>query len=155
MNYPSVYAFLDESIEESEKTQAVLSVIPDSALAQRAFQGGFSVAELAWHLTDATIKISAQLGIAPITVQQPAFDSSQKLLEAYRAVMMQFRTNVVNGVEDSTLSEFRMIYGMDWTVSYALSIILKHEIHHRGQLVQLLRMAGVRPPATYGPPGKF
>ena len=38
-----------------------------------------------------------------------------------------------------------------WTKGQALSVLLVHQIHHRGQMTVLMRQAGLKVPGIYGP----
>jgi len=43
------------------------------------------------------------------------------------------------------------VFGRTLTKAVTLSLLVKHIIHHRGQMTVLLRQAGVRVPGLYGP----
>jgi uncharacterized damage-inducible protein DinB len=44
-----------------------------------------------------------------------------------------------------------VVFGKTWRRGFTLTILVHHEIHHRGQMTVLMRQAGLRPPAIYGP----
>ncbi|MBA3972147.1 MAG: hypothetical protein H0X46_08385, partial [Bacteroidetes bacterium] len=52
--------------------------------------------------------------------------------------------------DDSLLKEANM-YGENWKNGTTLSILIKHQAHHRGQLTVLMRQAGLKVPGVYGP----
>ncbi len=39
----------------------------------------------------------------------------------------------------------------DWSLGQALGAMISHEIHHRGQITVLMRLAGLTVPNIYGP----
>jgi uncharacterized damage-inducible protein DinB len=43
------------------------------------------------------------------------------------------------------------MYGEMWSRGTVLSILVRHEAHHRAQLTVLMRQAGLAVPGCYGP----
>lgn len=43
------------------------------------------------------------------------------------------------------------MYKEKWTIGLTLSILISHQIHHRGQMTVLMRQAGLRVPGVFGP----
>jgi uncharacterized damage-inducible protein DinB len=43
------------------------------------------------------------------------------------------------------------MYGQMWVRGKTLGVLVTHQIHHRGQLTVLLRLAGLKVPGVYGP----
>lgn len=52
---------------------------------------------------------------------------------------------------DESLKELDDMYGEKWPRGLTLSILNKHQIHHRGQMTVLMRQAGLKVPGVYGP----
>ncbi len=52
---------------------------------------------------------------------------------------------------DDTLQEDVTMYGETWKKGFALWVTVVHQVHHRGQLTVLMRMAGLKVPGVYGP----
>jgi uncharacterized damage-inducible protein DinB len=52
---------------------------------------------------------------------------------------------------DDTLRVTDEVYGARWPRGLTLEVMLRHEIHHRGQLTVLMRQAGLKVPGVYGP----
>jgi len=52
---------------------------------------------------------------------------------------------------DATLSEEDDMYGERWSRAVTLSVLIRHQTHHRGQLTVLMRQAGLPIPGIYGP----
>ena len=63
---------------------------------------------------------------------------------AAKAVQLQWN--------DDKLAEPLKLFGtIDTTYGGLLTLIVRHQIHHRGQLTILMRQAGLVPPGVYGP----
>lgn len=63
--------------------------------------------------------------------------------EAAQAIEQQWK--------DDTLSQIQKAFGREETNAQILMGLIKHIIHHRGQLTVLIRQAGLKPFGVYGP----
>jgi uncharacterized damage-inducible protein DinB len=52
---------------------------------------------------------------------------------------------------DDDLDEEIEMYGFKWSKGKVLSILVRHQTHHRAQMTILLRQIGVKVPGIYGP----
>jgi uncharacterized damage-inducible protein DinB len=52
---------------------------------------------------------------------------------------------------DASLKEMKNVFGMEMQKAVTLSLLIKHIIHHRGQMTVLMRQAGLNVPGVYGP----
>ena len=53
--------------------------------------------------------------------------------------------------DDAALQVEDDLYGETWKRGFTLTVLLNHEIHHRGQMTVLMRQAGLKVPGIYGP----
>jgi uncharacterized damage-inducible protein DinB len=149
--FRTVSEFVEERLLEEQLTRAVIrATTSPEILNTRAAPGSFSFGELSWHISQALSKIGAQIGIAVPEERMPELLTAEVLEDEYNRSSEIFRQRVELTLTDADLSQVRPVYGFDWTVGYTLLVITKHEIHHRGQMTALLRLAGVRPPKVYG-----
>ncbi len=150
---------LKETLEdlryEFSLTTKVLSAFTDAGLLQQITPGGKSAGELAWHIVQAIPMIMSHVGITieHSGVGSAAPTSAAEIVEQHRTVASGLLTGVADHWSDATLSEEVSVYGMTWTKGKTLQVILRHEIHHRAQLMLLLRQAGLKVPSVYGPSG--
>lgn len=49
------------------------------------------------------------------------------------------------------LSDAADMYGQKWKRGFTLQALIAHEIHHRGEMIVLMRIAGLAVPGVYGP----
>jgi uncharacterized damage-inducible protein DinB len=52
---------------------------------------------------------------------------------------------------DAMLADELEMYGAKWKRTTVLASLVRHQIHHRGQLTVLMRQAGLAVPGVYGP----
>lgn len=58
---------------------------------------------------------------------------------------------VKNKWNDNNLTDEVDMYGEMWKKGKVLSVIIKHQIHHRAQITILMRQANLKVPGIYGP----
>ncbi len=150
--YRRVEEFNDDYAYEREATGKVLAALTDAALGQRVCEGGRTLGEIAWHLVDTLHEMPAQAGLQ-IAAEPPAAlpVTAAALAAAYRTASEAVAAAVASQWGDATLAEEVTMYGETWTRGKALSVLIKHEAHHRGQMTVLMRQAGLAVPGVYGP----
>jgi uncharacterized damage-inducible protein DinB len=149
--------FLDLWDAEAKKTLGLLRALPAGQYDFRPDPGGRSLGELAWHLAEADAHVTFGIeqgrferGTKPPGIERPR--SVDALAPGYEHVHADAATRVRRlGLEDlgRTLTYFdgktRSVRDLLW------SAMLFHNIHHRGQLSVLCRLAGGTAPGMYGP----
>jgi uncharacterized damage-inducible protein DinB len=142
---------------EAENTIRLLEVLPPDQYDFRPDPKGRSIGELAWHLSE--IDACLTFGIAagrfrfedePPDLKRPG--EIRLLAPGYRRVHEQAVARLQNLESDQLDQPVTFFDGRRLTIRDVLwSELLHHLVHHRGQLVQLCRMAGGKPPGLYGP----
>lgn len=149
--FKTVSEFLEDRLAEERLTLAVIKAgNSESILAIRPAPGAFSFAELGWHISQALFKIGEQVGLIVPDMAKPELPTASMLAKEYLLRSEMFRKEIERKLTDQTLGEIRPVYGFDWTVGYTLNVIMKHEVHHRAQMVTLLHLGGIKPPKIYG-----
>ncbi|QYR21887.1 DinB family protein [Paenibacillus sp. sptzw28] len=150
--YVTIQSFVDEYRNESEFTQKLLNALTDDSLKQEVAPGFRTIGHLAWHLvpsggilTPTGLKFEAP----PEHSNAPA--SASVIAKSYHAASQAIIEAVRTQWKDDQLQESVTIFGEQWKNGYTLSMFLRHEIHHRGQLTVLMRQAGVPVTGIYGP----
>jgi uncharacterized damage-inducible protein DinB len=150
--FVAVQSFVDEYRNESEFTQKLLDALTDDSLKQEVAPGYRTLGHLAWHLvpsggilTPTGLKFEGQLE------HSKAPSSAASIAQSYRSASQSLIEAVRTQWTDDKLQESVTIFGEQWKNGYTLSMFLRHEIHHRGQLTVLMRQAGVPVTGIYGP----
>lgn len=149
--------FLSVWDEEAKKTAAMLRALPAGRYDFRPDPGGRSLGELGWHLaeTEAFMTYGIERGVFEMGAKPPGMDRP-KTIEELAPGFERVHAEAVERVRklDGTDLDRQIMFftGSPVTVRQILwTMLLHHQIHHRGQLSVLCRLAGGSAPAPYGP----
>jgi uncharacterized damage-inducible protein DinB len=142
---------------EAQNTIKVLRALPQEQYEFRPDPKGRSLGEMAWHLAE----IDAYMAMA---VANGAFDFSAKLPGLERPKTIAELAPAYERVHAAALAKVQYLQPAELerklpspmggelaTGEVLWGWLLHHAIHHRGQLVLMLRLAGGTPPGVYGP----
>jgi uncharacterized damage-inducible protein DinB len=73
-----------------------------------------------------------------------------EIKDAYERASNSFLKGVESWTDEMLMDKVDM-YGEVWSKSHCLSVLMCHQIHHRSEIIVLMRQAGLVPPAIYGP----
>jgi uncharacterized damage-inducible protein DinB len=138
---------------EAEGTQKILGALTDASLAQSVAHDHRTLGRMAWHIVTSLPEMCKHAGLEAFSVKDtaPLPKSAAEIQSAYTAVSGELLAQIAGNWSDSSLHEVRNFYGMDWKLGFAMEVLLRHEIHHRGQMTVLMRQAGLKVPGVYGP----
>jgi uncharacterized damage-inducible protein DinB len=151
---------LMELDQEAETTKKLLEIVPEDKLSWRPHPKARSLGELAMHV--ATLQGGVAELAQPATVELPEFPpppeatNRAEILEAF-AESLKKAKNIVAATDDAgALAEYKITKGGKTVTAmprlfFWRSILLNHNIHHRGQLSAYLRELDVPLPSIYGP----
>jgi len=138
---------------EAEMTQKMLDNITDAALASESYADGRTIGRLAWHIVQTVPEMMAKAGLTVTgpTEHEPVPSAAATIGSAYRTAAASLVDQLRAQWTDATLSEEDDMYGERWSRAVTLSVLIRHQTHHRGQLTVLMRQAGLPIPGIYGP----
>lgn len=151
--YTSINEFIGEWNQEMESTQKVLDALTDSSLQQVVSQEDRTLGRIAWHIVTSTPEMLNEFGIQVAAVENATTvpTSAKVIADRFRKVTADTSNAVKEQWTDPSLTEMVNVFGMDMPKAVTLSLLIKHIIHHRGQLTVLMRQAGLKVPGVYGP----
>ncbi|MDQ6598633.1 DinB family protein [Bacillus salipaludis] len=151
--YTSINEFIGEWNQEMESTQKVLDALTDSSLQQAVSQEDRTLGRIAWHIVTSTPEMLNEFGIQVAAVENATTvpTSAKVIADIFRKVTTDTNNAVKEQWTDQSLTEMINVFGMDMPKAVTLSLLIKHIIHHRGQLTVLMRQAGLKVPGVYGP----
>jgi uncharacterized damage-inducible protein DinB len=149
--------FLNTWEEETKKTVAMLQSLPIDKYDFRPDPGGRSLGELAWHLPEAEAYMTYGIeqgafgmGMKPPGIERPK--TIAELAPGFERVHAEAVQRVKKLTPADLDREIMFFTGTPVTIRQVLwTMLLHHEIHHRGQLSLMCRLAGGCAPAPYGP----
>lgn len=151
--YRTIDDFITDWGYESESTLKLFRNISNDALNKKDHENVRSIAVLSWHIT---ITLSEMLKKAGLKVTGP--DEHSKAPQTITEIFSEYKNSEKSVTEqvkkqwtDASLNEEANMYGQNWKNGVTLSILIKHQAHHRGQLTVLMRQAGIKVPGVYGP----
>ena len=155
--FTSIKGFTKWLGRETKTTATVLASLNDAGLSFRPHAKSRTAGELAWHLVTAPrwfvgscLKLSLKDEFDRRWPTPPKKVSA--IVEAYElssATCLQ----AVESKDDAWLAKQTDFIGRKMPRGAVLSLLLLHEIHHRGQLSAYLRPLGAKVPSIYGPSG--
>jgi uncharacterized damage-inducible protein DinB len=93
----------------------------------------------------------AGLSVAGPEAASEAPASAKAIADAYRTASANFAAKLPSAWSNATLESEVPMYGQTWKRGMVLAALVAHQTHHRGQMTVLMRQAGIKPPAIYGP----
>jgi uncharacterized damage-inducible protein DinB len=150
--YRRVSDFLNDWEEERSITKNVFAGLSNQSLALKDHENVRSIAVLAWHITTTLPEMLARTGLS-VSGADPhskAPGTVEEILSVYDSASRSV-TEQVGTWNDASLDEKHDMYGEEWSKGQVLSVLIRHQAHHRGQLTILMRQAGLRFPGIYGP----
>jgi uncharacterized damage-inducible protein DinB len=138
--------------EESGNTEKIFGALTDEAAATAVSEGHRTLARMAWHIACTISEMMGQTGMkVSLNHEAPVPATVAEIQAAYKQAAAELIEQVKKNWDDESLLTEDEMYGMKWKRGLTLSILLKHEIHHRGQMTVLMRQAGLAVPGVYGP----
>ena len=151
--YTSINEFSQEWNQEAASTQKVLDALTDESLQQEVSANDRTLGRIAWHIVASTPGMINEFGITINNVENanttPA--SAREIADTFRKVSADVVEQVQKQWTDASLTETQNVFGMSMPKAATLTLLIKHIIHHRGQMTVLMRQAGVKVPGIYGP----
>jgi uncharacterized damage-inducible protein DinB len=145
--------FQKEWAVETEATIKLFKVLTDKSLEQKVNEEGRTLGRLAWHLVCALSKTELQAGLPVKSVPDEAAlpFTAKEILDQYEISSKEVIENIIKYWTDDSLEEEIPMFRDKWRKGTVLTILIKHQTHHRAQMTILMRQAGLIVPGIYGP----
>ena len=151
--YTSIAEFTMDWNQEAASTQKVFDVLTDGSLQQAVSPDDRTLGRIAWHVVTSTPGMLNEFGITAENVENSSAvpSSAKQIADTFRKVSADTIDAVKQQWTDASLKEMKNVFGMDMPKAVTLDLLIKHIIHHRGQMTVLMRQAGLNVPGVYGP----
>ena len=151
--YLKISDFVNEWNEEAESTLKIFTQIPDSVKSVKDNENVRSLERLAWHITQTVTELPKSCGI----MKDDALENRDipsgfsEIIDLYKEHSRKLSEAIEQKWNDEDLIKKMKVYGEEWEGRKILSILVKHQIHHRAQMTILMRLLDVKVPGLYGP----
>lgn len=151
--YLTIQEFIDDWKNESTATMKILRTLTDESLSQKVYDGGRTLGRIAWHIVYTIGEMTSKTGLGTDVIDENAEPpaSAESIAIEYKKASDQMVEEVEKQWTDDMLAEKIELYGQKWSRAATLSVLVRHEIHHRAQMTVLMRQAGLPVPGIYGP----
>lgn len=139
--------------KESENTRKLFAELTDESLNKETVNGHRTLGRLAWHITQTIPEMLSKTGLNPEGPgeKDPVPQTAEEIRKAYDLAAGSLLSQVVEKWDNESLMTEDELYGEKWSRGMTLRILIDHEIHHRGQMTVMMRLAGLKVPGIYGP----
>ncbi|MET3322685.1 UNVERIFIED_ORG: putative damage-inducible protein DinB [Peribacillus simplex] len=152
--YVTVSDFIKEWNREALLTQNVLEGLTDESLKQQVYPEGRTLGRIAWHLTTSIPDYLSNFGlnIDGVEIAKSVPTSAKEITETFKVVNSHASQIIEQQWTDKSLEQIQEAFGRQESNAQILMGLIKHIVHHRGQITVLMRQAGLKPFGVYGPP---
>lgn len=143
--------FIHDWKYESESTLKLFAALTDESLNKTSMGEVRKIGRLAWHITFTLHEMMSRTGLnIPAIDEANVPDSAKEIHDTYKKLSDALIADIAKW-NDADLETEDDMYGQKWKRGTTLSILVKHQAHHRGQLTILMRQAGLKVAGVYGP----
>ena len=152
--YVTISDFIKEWNREAMLTQNVLDGLTDESLKQQVYPEGRTLGRIAWHLTTNIPDYLTHFGlnIDGVKNAENVPTSAKEIAETFKEVSSLVAQIIEKQWTDQSIEQIQEAFGRQESNAQILMGLIKHIVHHRGQITVLMRQAGLKPFGVYGPP---
>ena len=152
--YVTISDFIKEWNREAMLTQNVLDGLTDESLKQQVYPEGRTLGRIACHLTTNIPDYLAHFGlnIDGVKNAENVPTSAKEIAETFKEVSSLVAQIIEKQWTDKSIEQIQEAFGRQESNAQILMGLIKHIVHHRGQITVLMRQAGLKPFGVYGPP---
>jgi len=151
--YKTIAEFVEDWTKESSISLKVQRALTDESLASKSDPEANTLGKIAWHMAGMIGMTGTALGleiVAPARgAEAPA--SAASIADAYQNAALSLAEQVSKKLKDEQLSAELTYFGRSLPMFAIMQSLIRHQIHHRGQMTILMRQAHVVVPGVYGP----
>lgn len=151
--YHKISDFISDWDYESESTIKIFSNLTDESLNKRVHDKVRTAGRFAWHITTSIGEMAHRTGLTfeTVDVNSPIPPTVNEIIESYKQASKNMIEEIKSKWNDETLLKEDDMYGEMWAKGKTLSVLVKHQIHHRSQLTVVMRLLGLKVLGIYGP----
>jgi len=151
--YRTVAEFVEDWSRESAISLKVQRALTDDSLKHKSDPEGNTLGKIAWHMVVMAGMTGSAVGlevVAPPRGAEPP-SSASGIADAYQTAARSMSEQASTRLKDEQLPAEIAYFGRSIPMASVLNGLIRHQIHHRGQMTMLMRQAGLIVPSVYGP----
>lgn len=151
--YTKIEDFRKTYDAEGKFSTGIMAALTDASLSQSECEGHRTLARMAWHIISTYPEMMSHTGLdfEGFDPKAPVPATADEICKAYVKVTQHMLEQIAANWNDDSLQTEDDLYGEQWKKGRTLAILIRHEVHHRGQMTVLMRQAGLKVPDMYGP----
>ncbi|MFC2124965.1 DinB family protein [Bacteroidota bacterium] len=152
--YSKIQDFTADWKVEEQSTLTIFAAIKNEVKATKINENVRSLERLAWHITQTLTEMPSRAGIIEKDVldNKPIPDSFSEIIQTYQQHSDELIRLLKENWKDDELTDSIEVYGgQKWEKRKILDVLVKHQIHHRGQMTAIMRLLDNEVPGIYGP----
>lgn len=151
--YVRLEDFLREWKYESDSTLKLFSLIDNHGFHEQVHPRVRSVARLAFHITNTIGEMMSRTGLSieGYHEEDDLYWTKEELIAAYKQFSDSLLEQLKKSWTDSDLETKDNMYGEEWKRGTTLSVLIRHQTHHRGEMIVVMRMLDMPVIGIYGP----
>ena len=151
--YHHINDFLTDWQYESEMTLKLFRNLTDDSLDKRAHLNVRSLGLLSWHIIHTMQEMLLKTGLKINIREQQNYngETAAMLCDEYEKGAQSVADVIKKEWADTDLQKEDEMYGDIWKRGTTLSILIKHQSHHRAEMVVIMRMLNLPVIGVYGP----
>ncbi|MBK6398339.1 MAG: DinB family protein [Bacteroidetes bacterium] len=145
--------FLTDWKYESQSTLSLFKNLTDDSLTKVVHPDVRTLGFLAWHIVHTMQEMMAKVGLNVDIKDQENYsgENVKELCSAYENGANSLAEEIKKKWTVDDLQKEDNMYGEMWKRGTTLTILIKHEAHHRAEMIVLMRMLGLPVVGPYGP----
>lgn len=151
--YKTIPEFIEDWTRESSISLKVQRALTNESLSAKSDPEANTLGKIAWHMVVMIGMTGTALGLEvvapPRGAEAPAAAAS--IADAYQTAAQSLTEQASKKLKDEQLPTELAYFGRTVPMSTILQSLIRHQIHHRGQMTILMRQAHVVVPSVYGP----
>jgi uncharacterized damage-inducible protein DinB len=143
--------FLKDYENLTKGTLKIFEKLSDATLDQSESKDHHTIRQIAWHIVTTMSVLMHHVGITISSIDQDSSppNSTSEIAATYKKATKELIDIIKANWTDETLVQTDDMYGEQWPRGILLTVLINHEIHHRGQITALLYQAGYKVPSIF------
>lgn len=150
----TIFNFLLPQVEEEAKaTRRVIAAVPNDKSSYSPDPVSKNALDLAWHIASVDVWFLESIAKGEFAMEEspmPAELKDTAALANWYDRNLAAGIQKVKGLTGEQLAKVVAFFGMQFPNVVYVQFLIKHSVHHRGQLSAYLRAMGSKVPSIYG-----